>query len=421
MPSAGSRVRPRLGLRSASGRGTVEDEVRLFRNCPAAVGLAALFMGLAACPSDKSKSAADSDDASEGSAIEKADPPPEPDPGPGVRDDGTIVSAVQWFDGPLDAALRRAGEEDKLVFVDVGAYWCPPCHELDEKVFTKPEIGEFLGHGYVAVHIDAEKGDGPELVDRYHVQAFPTLLVLEPTGVEKGRVVDYVPPEELRATLLRIAAGGNVLGELEQAVEASPDDLQARYRLGHALALAAQSEAAKKHFDAILLADPHNEMGLASKVEYDRALFLQLELDRDPKAAIETWRTLQRRYPDSKEATRSHRMIGRALHELGRDEEAMQSLDRMLAEDPTDPQLAASYGWFSFRQKVGMNEALKVVEAALEKSPTQAELHYLRAELQHLLGDDAQALASMREASEAEPKSGYYKRQVKRFEELVGA
>ncbi|MCA9684855.1 MAG: DUF255 domain-containing protein, partial [Myxococcales bacterium] len=89
---------------------------------------------------------------------------------PGVREDGEIVFAVDWFEGSLEQALSRATSEDKLVFVEVGAYWCPPCHELEEQVFTDPRVGAWLEEHAVAVHIDAEKGEGPELVDRYAIQ-----------------------------------------------------------------------------------------------------------------------------------------------------------------------------------------------------------------------------------------------------------
>jgi hypothetical protein len=89
--------------------------------------------------------------------------------GPGVRVDGSIVSAVEWFEGGYDRALPHAQAGRKLLFLDVGAYWCPPCHELDEKTFTDPRVGAWLNKHTVALHIDAEKGEGPELVKRYQV------------------------------------------------------------------------------------------------------------------------------------------------------------------------------------------------------------------------------------------------------------
>lgn len=346
---------------------------------------------------------------------------PEAAPKPGVRPDGEIVSAVEWFHGSLEQALAKAKTEGTLVFVDVGAYWCPPCQQLDEEVFVLPEVGQRLGAGYVAVHIDAEKGEGPELVERYRVQAYPTILVLEATGVEKGRLVDFLPAGELLAALERIASGGNVLGELADAVESDPDDLVKRYELAHAYLLAADGQAAKPELDAILLADPVNELGLASKVLYDRALFLTYKLEGEPERAIEEFRTLQRRFPDSKEAVRSHRHEGRILCGLGRADEAVAALETMVATNPEDPALASSYGWFSFREKCGIEPGLVVVRKGIALAPEDADLRYVEAELLHLLGRDAEALASIEKASAIEPKSAFYRRQVKRFGEAVAA
>jgi len=126
---------------------------------------------------------------------------PVPKDSPGVQADGEVVSAVQWFEGSFDEAQAAAKAGGKRLFVDVGAYWCPPCRKLDEEVFTQKEVGVALARDYVAVHVDAEKGEGPELVARYRVQAYPTLLVLEAGGLEQGRMVDAMAPAELLATL----------------------------------------------------------------------------------------------------------------------------------------------------------------------------------------------------------------------------
>jgi tetratricopeptide (TPR) repeat protein len=337
--------------------------------------------------------------------------------GPGVQEDGSIVTAVTWFPGPLDAALAAAAAEDKLVFVDVGAYWCPPCHRLDEETFVAAEVGEALGAKYIAVHIDAEKGAGPEIVERYHVQAYPTLLVLEATGIEKGRIVDFVAPADLLVALTAIESGGNVLAKLRDAVDNDPDDLWARYELGHAYLLAADTEAAAAEFSVVEVADPGNELGFASKIAYDRAMFDIYKMKRDLPGAIEAYRTLQARFPDSKEVTPAYRQISRILCEQGKPQEATAELDAMLDRDPDDVGLRASYGWSAFRDKCVLSRGLEVVDAGLAAHPEDAQLHYLRAELRLALDDRAGAREAMAQASAAEPDSAYYKRRIR---ELAG-
>lgn len=340
---------------------------------------------------------------------------------PGVRPDGEVVSAVTWFEGDLEGALAAAKAQGKQVFVDVGAYWCPPCRKLDEEVFVLPDVGAAIDRGYVAIHIDAEKGEGPEVVTRYRIQAYPTLLVLEASGLEKGRLVDALAPAELLAGLAKIAGGGDVLAELEAAVAARPDDLEARYRLGNAYALAARRAEADAALAAVIAGDPDNAKELAARAMADRAAFLVAKQDADPEKAIALYRELQQKFPRSKEALRAYRQIGRELHKLGRDDEAVASLEAMVATAPDDVELKASYGWFAFRERCRPEAGLRAVEAGIATAPKNAELYWLRAELKHQLGDAVGALASIREAAALEPASAFFKRQVRRFAAAPGS
>lgn len=389
--------------------------------------LVAAFALLSACQGSPPGPASDGKNSS-ASAVPKASPGgpaagptadaghgPKASSAPGVQADGEVVSAVKWFEGDLEGALAAAKAQGKRVFVDVGAYWCPPCRKLDEEVFIKPEVGAAMDRGFVAVHIDAEKGEGPDVVARYRVQAYPTLLVLEASGLEKGRMVDAMAPAELLAGLEKIAAGSDVLAELEAAATAKPDDLEARYQLGNAYALAAKRAEADAALTAVIAGDPDNAKGLASKAMLDRAMFLVAKQDGDSEQAVALYKELQQKFPTAKESQRAYVMIGRALHKLGRDDEAVASLEAMIAAEPDNVDLKASYGWFAFRERCRPEAGLRAVEAGLAAAPKNPELHYLRAELEHQIGDAAAALASIREAAALEPESAFYKRQVRRF------
>lgn len=390
---------------------------------PRLTRLLAGFALLSACQSgpapdtDRSPARADPK-ASSGAGADAAKPDghgPKASSALGVQADGEVVSAVTWFEGDLDGALAAAKAQGKLVFVDVGAYWCPPCRKLDEEVFIRPEVGAAMAEKFVAVHIDAEKGEGPEVVARYRVQAYPTLLVLADSGLEKGRLVDAMAPAELLAGLDKIAAGGDVLAELEEAVAGKPEDLEARYRLGNAYALAAKRAEADAALAAVIVGDPDNAKGLAAKAMLDRAMFLVAKQDGDSEKAVALYKELQQKFPQTKESQRAYVLTGRALHKLGRDDEAVASLEAMIAGEPDNVDLKASYGWFSFRERCRPEAGLRAVEAGLAAAPKNPELHYLRAELEHQLGDAAAALASIREAAALEPESAFYKRQVRRF------
>jgi hypothetical protein len=119
---------------------------RLTRCLVFSTGLALLLI---ACGAPSSAPAGDVGAANK--AVPKASsvtPPVEPASArPGVQADGEVVSAVEWFEGSLDEALALAKAGGKRVFLDVGAYWCPPCRKLDEEVFVRPEVGAGAGGG----------------------------------------------------------------------------------------------------------------------------------------------------------------------------------------------------------------------------------------------------------------------------------
>lgn len=91
--------------------------------------------------------------------------------------------------------LQKAGAESKLVFVDCYTSWCGPCKQMAAKEFPKKEMGDYFNPKFVSVKIDMEKGEGPELLKRYDVSAFPTFLFLDANGELVHRMVGYKPAE----------------------------------------------------------------------------------------------------------------------------------------------------------------------------------------------------------------------------------
>lgn len=102
------------------------------------------------------------------------------------------VDGIQFENLPFDAALKKAVSENKILFVDCFTTWCAPCKLLDEKTFSKKEVGDLFKKNFVSVKIDMEKGEGPELLKKYGVIAFPTMLMIKPDGTELDRVMGFM-------------------------------------------------------------------------------------------------------------------------------------------------------------------------------------------------------------------------------------
>ena len=69
-----------------------------------------------------------------------------------------------------------------MVFVDCYTTWCGPCKYMTSNVFPQETVGDYFNPNFICLKIDMEKGEGPELVKRYGIRAFPTFLILRPDG-----------------------------------------------------------------------------------------------------------------------------------------------------------------------------------------------------------------------------------------------
>lgn len=89
---------------------------------------------------------------------------------------------IEFFNGGYDAALKKAAEEKKTVFIDFFAEWCGPCKLMSETVFTDTSVGDYYNKNFVCIKINAETPENRSIVKRYHVTGYPTLAYVNAEG-----------------------------------------------------------------------------------------------------------------------------------------------------------------------------------------------------------------------------------------------
>lgn len=111
-------------------------------------------------------------------------------------DAATISSAraqgieFESSENTFQAAIGKALKSRKLIFMDCYTEWCGPCKRLAKEVFSNDTVGAFFNKHFVCVKTDMEKGEGPTLAKQYQVNAYPTLLFIDPqTGQTAYRTV----------------------------------------------------------------------------------------------------------------------------------------------------------------------------------------------------------------------------------------
>ena len=89
--------------------------------------------------------------------------------------------------------LAKAKESNKVIFVDAFTTWCGPCKMMAKNVFPDKEVGEYFNATFVNAKIDMEKGEGPDIAQKYAVRAYPTYLFVNGDGELVHSGLGYMP------------------------------------------------------------------------------------------------------------------------------------------------------------------------------------------------------------------------------------
>lgn len=90
--------------------------------------------------------------------------------------------------------LKQAKEQNKLLFIDFETTWCGPCRTMDQYVYTADVTIEAFNN-ILAVKIDGD--ENRELVKKYEVKAYPTMIILSPEGKIMAKKVGYLSVKDI--------------------------------------------------------------------------------------------------------------------------------------------------------------------------------------------------------------------------------
>jgi len=133
---------------------------------------------------------------------------------PGELPDAELRQAA--IEGPWHrdeaAAVEAARRLHRPMLIDVTAEWCVPCKLLEADTLEDAAVRTFLAEHFVALRIDVteESRANREQQRRHRVRGLPTLLLLDPRGVELDRVESYL---DARALLMKLESARARSGE----------------------------------------------------------------------------------------------------------------------------------------------------------------------------------------------------------------
>ncbi len=128
------------------------------------------------------------------------------------------ATSLNWL--TLAEARVEAARQEKPIFVDVYADWCGPCKQMERTVFPTDSVHDLLTGRFVLAKINGDDPvTGDSLKKQFGIRAYPTYIVLSPTGKERKRRVGFVNKTNLIGWLTD-SAGVQILSwpELKTAV-----------------------------------------------------------------------------------------------------------------------------------------------------------------------------------------------------------
>jgi thiol:disulfide interchange protein len=116
------------------------------------------------------------------------------------------AKGINFFQGSWKEAVAQAKQEKKCIFLDAYASWCGPCKTMDKEVYTHSAVIEYFNQRFVAVRVDMEKGEGPELARKFtSIDGYPSLLFFDGAGHLAKTVLGSRTAEEFLAEAKLVA------------------------------------------------------------------------------------------------------------------------------------------------------------------------------------------------------------------------
>ncbi|MBK7884664.1 MAG: thioredoxin fold domain-containing protein [Chitinophagaceae bacterium] len=160
--------------------------------------------------------------------------------------------------------LKKAKDENKLIYVDGYTTWCGPCKQMSKEVYTKKEVGDAYNANFISFKAQIDTSDNDNdyvkshyqdfkaIATKYNVEVYPTHLFINGDGEMVHKAVGGMPAEKFIELAANASNPEKQFGTLNKKFEAGERSPAFLYNFVKAAASAYEPELSNKALDLYL-------------------------------------------------------------------------------------------------------------------------------------------------------------------------
>jgi tetratricopeptide (TPR) repeat protein len=220
-------------------------------------------------------------------------------------------SALIWY-GSLEEALTAAGETGDMILISFEAPWCPWSRLMRESVYVNQAVVESLATVKCVV---SEAGRDTTLQRELGIVVYPTVVLTDAYGREKGRMIGYHSPEEFLGRLSTVKHSRDNLSDMFRREETLSEDPEFLMAFGRLLLEMGMYEGALLRFDRATRIDQDSAFADIEEAEYSMAECYMLS--GEYREAGRRFRIFAERFHDSERREIAQVLAGMCYQKAG--------------------------------------------------------------------------------------------------------
>jgi len=254
--------------------------------------------------------------------------------------------------------------------------------------------------------IDGEKGEGPELMKKFSVAGYPTVIFLDVEGNEIDRIVGFGGDKnEYVQQVKDYLEGKGTLAALTSEFE-NGKTAELAQKIAQKYAMRKDDENAGMYYQAVMQLDPQNETGFADEARYRLAGYAAAGGDMSKLNEM-----IASLADDSPWLPRAYSAMAGYSRRNGDLKGAVTAYEAAIKRMPEDANMMNSYAWFVFKSEMKDQyaRAIEVAQKAVELEPKADAIWDTLGQLHFANGNAEAAIEAMTKAAELNPEEKSYK------------